>query len=338
MSDRENAGNAGGTLLEVRDLQTMFYLEEGAAPVIDGVSFHIRKGETLGIVGESGCGKSVMALSILRLVPSPPGKIVGGDILLDGDSLLAKSKAQMRSIRGSQIAMVFQEPMTSLNPVMPVGKQVAETLRTHQRITAKEAREQAIEMLRLVRIPLPELRFGEYPHQLSGGMRQRAMIALALSCHPKLLICDEPTTALDVTVQAQVLRLIADLQKSLHMSVMLITHDLGVISQMADRVIVMYAGQVVESGPCVKLMTAPVHPYTQALLASVPSIRERDERPLYVIRGMVPQLLHRPKGCLFAPRCDYAVERCQNERPELTGAPEESVRCFRFDLKGGIGA
>ena len=318
------------TLLEVKNLQTHFFLEQGVSRALDGVSFTIKEGETLGVVGESGCGKSLTALSIMQQVPTPPGKIVGGEILLCGEKLLDKSRAEMRKIRGSRIAMIFQEPMTSLNPVMTIGKQIAETLKIHQKLSGKEARSKAIEMLKLVKIPSAEQRYDEYPHQLSGGMRQRVMIAMALACKPELLICDEPTTALDVTVQAQVLKLIQDLKKSMNMSVMLITHDLGVISQVADRVIIMYAGRVVEYGDGKKIFTNPLHPYTEALLKSVPNIRD-DKGELYMIQGMVPNLLHPPKGCMFAPRCEYATERCLQAPPEYREVGGGRVACYRYD-------
>ncbi len=317
-------------LLKIEDLQTHFFLEEGTVKALSGISFDIKKGETLGVVGESGCGKSMTALSIMRQVPDPPGKIAGGKILFEGENLLGKSRAEMRKIRGGQIAMIFQEPMTSLNPVMTIGKQIGETLKIHQKLSGKEAREKAIEMLRLVKIPEPEQRYGEYPHQLSGGMRQRVMIAMALACNPKLLICDEPTTALDVTVQAQILKLIDELKETLHMSVMLITHDLGVISQVADRVIIMYAGKIVEYGDAKNIFENPLHPYTKALLASVPKIMEGEERKLYMIKGMVPNLLEAHKGCLFAPRCEYAAEKCYREEPEYKQLPSGRVSCFRY--------
>ena len=317
-------------LLEVKDLQTHFFLEEGNVKALDGISFCIRQGETLGVVGESGCGKSLTALSVMRQVPDPPGRIAGGEVLFEGEDLLKKSNAEMRKIRGGKIAMIFQEPMTSLNPVMTVGKQIAETLRIHQKISRREAKQKAIEMLRLVKIPLPEQRYGEYPHQLSGGMRQRVMIGMALACSPDLLICDEPTTALDVTVQAQILQLIEELKKSLHMAVMLITHDLGVISSVADKVIIMYAGKIVEYGAGENIFLSPLHPYTKALLSSVPKITEDTEKDLYMIKGMVPNLLEKHEGCLFAPRCVYACDICFREKPEFIGRPSGTVRCFRY--------
>lgn len=317
-------------LLEVKDLQTHFFLEQGVSKALSGVNFQILKGKTLGVVGESGCGKSLTALSIMGLVPNPPGKVVGGEILFHGEDLLKKKKSEMRKIRGSKIAMIFQEPMTSLNPVMTIGKQIEETIRTHQKLRRPEAHEKAIEMLKLVRIPMAEQRYHEYPHQLSGGMRQRVMIAIALACKPELLICDEPTTALDVTVQAQILQLINDLKEELGMSVMLITHDLGVISQMADQVVVMYAGKVVEYGDGETIFRHPLHPYTEALLKSVPQMEGMHQEKLYMIKGMVPNLLKEHKGCLFAPRCEYATEKCFAEEPVYVKQPEGVVKCHRY--------
>ena len=320
-------------LLEVEGLKTYFTLEKGTVKALDGISFAIASGETLGVVGESGCGKSMTAMSIMRQVPDPPGRIVGGDIRFRGESLLHKSKAEMRKIRGGKIAMIFQEPMTSLNPVMTVGRQITETLRIHQRLTREQAKARAIEMLERVRMPLPEKRFGEYPHQLSGGMRQRVMIAMALSCNPDLLICDEPTTALDVTVQAQILRLINEIKSGMNMAVMLITHDLGVISQVADRVIIMYAGKIVECGATRDILRSPLHPYTLALLRSVPRIAGDDGAELYMIPGMVPDLSQPHKGCLFAPRCGQAMPQCFASMPALCHTPQGQVRCFLHGSK-----
>lgn len=322
-------------LLEVKDLQTHFFLEEGVSKALSGVNFQILKGKTLGVVGESGCGKSLTALSIMGLVPNPPGKVVGGEIFFHGEDLLKKKKSEMRKIRGSRIAMIFQEPMTSLNPVMTIGKQIEETIRTHQKLRKPEAHEKAIEMLKLVRIPMAEQRYHEYPHQLSGGMRQRVMIAIALACKPELLICDEPTTALDVTVQAQILKLINELKEELGMSVMLITHDLGVISQMADQVVVMYAGKVVEYGDGETIFRHPLHPYTEALLKSVPQMDADSQEKLYMIKGMVPNLLKEHKGCLFAPRCEYATDRCFAEEPDYVKRPEGTVKCHRYTQEDG---
>ena len=290
-------------LLEVKNLKTYFYTDEGVVKSVDDVSFDVEKGKTLGIVGESGCGKSITSLSIMQLVETPPGKIVGGEIIYQGENLLEQNKDQMRKIRGGEIAMIFQEPMTSLNPVFTVGKQIMEALRLHTDLDKEKAKERAIEMLKLVKIPLPEKRFNEYPHQLSGGMRQRVMIAMALSCNPKLLICDEPTTALDVTIQAQILDLINELKEKLGTSVMMITHDLGVIAEVADDVMVMYAGKVVEYGSADDIFESPKHPYTSGLMNCIPKLTDEDHTRLDVIKGMVPSFDQMPKGCAFCPRC-----------------------------------
>lgn len=304
-------------VLEVKDLQTHFFTDEGVVPSVDGVSFYINQEETLGIVGESGSGKSVTSLSIMRLVPNPPGRIVGGEMLFNGESLLTKTPDQMRSIRGNDMAMIFQEPMSSLNPVYTVGDQIAESVVLHQKVTKREAFNRAVEMLRLVGIPAPERRAREYPHQLSGGMRQRIMIAMALACDPKLLIADEPTTALDVTIQAQILELMKKLKSEFHAAIMLITHDLGVVAEMCDRVAVMYAGKIVEEGTTLDLFREPLHPYTEGLLASIPRIDEGRQEKLHVIEGTVPNLLHLPHGCSFAPRCPKAMDVCRREAPTL---------------------
>jgi peptide/nickel transport system ATP-binding protein len=311
---------AEATVLDVKGLQTVFFTNSGLFRAVDDVSFRVRRGETLAIVGESGCGKSVTALSIMRLVPDPPGRIVGGSITLEGQDLLALDESEMRKIRGDRISMIFQEPMTSLNPVMRIGDQIAEAVRLHRPTTAKEAWQQAVQMLRLVRIPEPERRASEYPHQLSGGMRQRAMIAMALACRPALLIADEPTTALDVTIQAQILTLMLDLQKELGMGLILITHDLGVVAQTAQRVIVMYAGKKVEEADVETLFANPRHPYTRGLMASIPAVPSSGanaEARLVEIPGMVPSLTRLPKGCAFAPRCSLAMARCHEEYPPL---------------------
>ena len=311
---------AEATVLDIKGLQTVFFTNSGLFRAVDDVSFQVRRGETLAIVGESGCGKSVTALSIMRLVPDPPGRIVGGSITLEGQDLLALDENRMREIRGDRISMIFQEPMTSLNPVMRIGDQIAEAVRLHRPTTAKEAWQQAVQMLRLVRIPEPERRASEYPHQLSGGMRQRAMIAMALACRPALLIADEPTTALDVTIQAQILALMLDLQKELGMGLILITHDLGVVAQTAQRVIVMYAGKKVEEADVETLFANPRHPYTRGLMASIPAVPSSGtnaEARLVEIPGMVPSLTRLPKGCAFAPRCSLAVARCHQEYPPL---------------------
>jgi peptide/nickel transport system ATP-binding protein len=296
-------------ILDVKNLKTVFFTPSGLFKAVDDVSFHVRRGETLAIVGESGCGKSVSALSIMRLVPNPPGKIVGGTVTLEGKDLLALDEEEMRGIRGNRMSMIFQEPMTSLNPVMRIGDQITEAVRLHQNLTAKQAWARAVEMLRLVRIPEAERRAREYPHQLSGGMRQRAMIAMALACRPVLLIADEPTTALDVTIQAQILALIVDLQKELGTGLILITHDLGVVAQTAQRVIVMYAGKKVEEAGVDDLFADPRHPYTRGLMASMPAVIS--------LGGMVPSLTNLPAGCAFAPRCPLAIERCRQEYPPL---------------------
>lgn len=315
-------------LVEIRNLRTHFHTEDGVVPAVDGVNFYIKRGETLGVVGESGCGKSVTSLSVMRLIPNPPGKIVEGEILFEGQDLIKKSEAEMRKIRGNDISMIFQEPMTSLNPVYTIGDQIAEAIQLHQGLNKKEAIDKAIEMLRLVGIPLPERRVKEYPHQLSGGMRQRVMIAMALSCNPKLLIADEPTTALDVTIQAQILELMKKLKKELGMAIMLITHDLGVVAEMCERVIVMYGGKVVEEADAVSLFKTPLHPYTEGLLQSIPRMDE-DVEKLHVIEGVVPNPLHLPQGCRFNPRCPYAIEKCTQSQPELEQvAPGRYVACF----------
>ena len=306
-------------VLDVKNLQTVFFTNSGLFKAVDDVSFSVRRGETLAIVGESGCGKSVTALSVMRLVPDPPGRIVGGQILLEGTDLLRLDETAMRAVRGNRISMIFQEPMTSLNPVMRIGDQITEAVRLHQNVTSKEAWKQAVDMLRLVRIPEPERRAVEYPHQLSGGMRQRAMIAMALACRPALLIADEPTTALDVTIQAQILALIVDLQNKLGTGLVLITHDLGVVAQTAQRVIVMYAGKKVEEATVEALFENPRHPYTRGLMASMPAViglGAKDAR-LTEIPGMVPSLTNLPPGCAFAPRCIMAIDRCRAEYPPL---------------------
>jgi oligopeptide/dipeptide ABC transporter ATP-binding protein len=315
-------------LVDIRNLKTYFYTEDGVVPAVDGVDMYVKRGETLGVVGESGCGKSVTSLSVMRLIASPPGKIVAGEILFEGEDLIKKSEAEMRKIRGNDISMIFQEPMTSLNPVYTIGDQISEAIQLHQGLSYKEATDKAIEMLRLVGIPLPERRVKEYPHQLSGGMRQRVMIAMALSCNPKLLIADEPTTALDVTIQAQILELMKKLKKELGMAIMLITHDLGVVAEMCERVVVMYGGKVVEEGDAVSIFKSPLHPYTEGLLQSIPRMDEDVER-LHVIEGVVPNPLHLPEGCRFHPRCPVAVEKCLQSQPQLEQvAPGRFVACF----------
>jgi peptide/nickel transport system ATP-binding protein len=302
-------------LLELRDLHVQFPTYDGVVRAVDGVSYSIPRGKVLGLVGESGCGKSVTAFSTLRLIQNP-GKITGGDILFDGKSLLSLSETEMRAIRGNRISMIFQEPMTSLNPVFTVGNQIAEAVVLHQRVSWKEGRNRAIEMLRKVRMPNPEQRVDDYPHQMSGGMKQRVMIAMALACTPKLLIADEPTTALDVTIQAQILDLMRELQTDLGMSMLIITHDLGVVAEIADHVAVMYAGKVVEYAPVADLFANPLHPYTVGLFNSKPKMGERRER-LEAIEGSVPNPLHFPTGCRFHPRCPKWVPECANGVPPL---------------------
>ncbi|MCD5409015.1 ABC transporter ATP-binding protein [Candidatus Bipolaricaulota bacterium] len=323
-------------LIDVRDLKTYFYTEDGVVKAVDGVTFSIEPERTLGVVGESGCGKSVTALSIMGLVPMPPGKIVNGEITLyrDGQaveltSLNPKGK-EYRSIRGKEMAMIFQEPMTSLNPVFTIGYQIMEAIMLHQKVSKKEARKKAIEMLRQVGIPEPEQRVDEYPHQLSGGMRQRAMIAMALSCNPSLLIADEPTTALDVTIQAQVLDLMRDLKNQFQAAIMLITHDLGVVAEMCEEVVVMYLGKVVEHAPVRPLFHDPKHPYTQGLLKSIPSLATKKER-LEPIKGVVPDPLGAPPGCPFHPRCPHAMEICTREMPSLKlVASDHQAACWLY--------
>lgn len=324
------------TLLDVQAIRTVFRIREGVVPAIDNVSFSINRNETVAVVGESGCGKSVTALTIMRLIKSPPGKIEQGSVIFEGEDLLVASEQRMREIRGNDIAMIFQEPMTSLNPVLTIGEQIAEAIVIHQSISYRAAREKAVELLQKVEIPAARQRMDEYPHQMSGGMRQRVMIAMALSCNPKLLIADEPTTALDVTIQAQLMLLMQGLRDEMGMGIMLITHDLGVVANMADRVIVMYAGQIVEEAPVRDLFANPNHPYTQGLLRSVPRLDERVDT-LHVIKGTVPNLLYLPPGCRFNPRCPYAQEKCTLEEPNLIDTGEQhKVRCwFPLGENGG---
>jgi oligopeptide/dipeptide ABC transporter ATP-binding protein len=301
-------------LLSVKDLKTYFYTDDGVIPAVDGVSFDLDRGGTIGIVGESGCGKSVTSLSIMGLVPQPPGKIEGGVIEFEGKNLLDLSEAEMRNIRGNDISMIFQEPMTSLNPVFTVGNQIAEAIILHQNVDKATAREKAIEMLRLVGIPSPEQRVDDYPHQMSGGMRQRVMIAMALSCNPKLLIADEPTTALDVTIQAQILDLMRELREELGTAIMMITHDLGVIAELVEKVVVMYTGKIVEAADTHTIFKNPKHPYTVGLLASIPRL-DGDGSRLQAIPGSVPIPGEFPKGCGFHPRCAFATDLCVRKRP-----------------------
>jgi len=341
---REAPANDGKPVLEVENLTTYFYTRMGIVRAVDGVSFALKSGETLAIVGESGCGKSMTALSLLRLVPDPPGRIVAGSIKLDGTDLVGLDEQAMRKVRGNDISMIFQEPMTSLNPVMTIGKQISEALILHQDMSRTQALARAVEMLRLVRIPEPEQRVREYPHQLSGGMRQRAMIAMALACNPKVLIADEPTTALDVTIQAQILDLIVELQRRLGTAVLLITHDLGVVAETAERVIVMYAGRKVEEANAAELFARPLHPYTRGLMNSIPRLglmrgeaASTAER-LQEIPGMVPALTDLPAGCAFAPRCTFAQERCRAEYPPYEEKrPGRWAACWRSDELYGDG-
>jgi peptide/nickel transport system ATP-binding protein len=321
-------------LLDIKNLKTYFFTDDGIVRAVDGVDLRIDKAETLGVVGESGCGKTVMALSMMRLIPTPPGKIVEGEINYRGQNLLTFSPSAMRKIRGKEISMIFQEPMTSLNPVFTVGEQIAEAIRLHEAKGRREAMDKAVEMLRLVHIPNPERRVKEYPHQLSGGMRQRVMIAMALSCHPNLLIADEPTTALDVTIQAQILELLNELKAKLGMAVMLITHDMGVIAETAQRVVVMYAGKVAEEAVVQDLFKEPLHPYTQGLLRSIPRIdmAATERRRLETIPGTVPTLKGEiPPGCRFAPRCPFVKSVCTEKDPVLKEVkPGHKVSCWLY--------
>jgi oligopeptide/dipeptide ABC transporter ATP-binding protein len=304
------------SLLDIRDLKTYFHTDYGVVKALDGINLHVQEGETLGIVGESGCGKSVTGLSILRLVPKPPGEIVSGQIFFQGQDLLTLTEKEMRKIRGNKISMIFQEPMTSLNPVFTIGNQVSEAIRLHQGLKKKDALENTVEVLRLVGIPRPEDRIKQYPHQMSGGMRQRVMIAMAISCNPTLLIADEPTTALDVTIQAQILDLLRELKKKLTMALILISHDLGVIAEMAERIAVMYAGAVMEYGSGSMLFDHSFHPYTKGLLRSLPYHQKRKSR-FQVIPGQIPDPLSLPAGCKFHPRCDMVIDRCRKIEPLL---------------------
>ncbi|MEW9672016.1 ABC transporter ATP-binding protein [Ammoniphilus sp. 3BR4] len=317
-------------LLEVKGLRTHFFSDQGEVPAVDGIDLYVRKGEVLGVVGESGCGKSVTSLSVMRLVPDPPGKIVGGTMFFKGENLVQVSEKRMRQIRGNEISMIFQEPMTSLNPVYTIGDQIGETVRLHRRLSKKDAKQHAIDMLRKVGIPRPEQIVKEYPHQLSGGMRQRVMIAMAMSCDPELLIADEPTTALDVTIQAQILDLMRNLNKQTGAAILIITHDLGVVAGMCDRVAVMYAGKVVEEGDVQSIFKNPKHPYTKGLIQSVPRMDDERDR-LYSIPGNVPVPGSMPKGCRFAPRCQYLVDKCKEEMPELISLSSgHKCRCWLY--------
>lgn len=316
-------------VIEVKGLQTSFFTDDGEIPAVDMIDFHVNEGEILGIVGESGCGKSVTSLSIMGLVPKPPGKITGGEILFNGEDLVNASERRMRQIRGNEIAMIFQEPMTSLNPLFTIHSQLIEAIKIHNKLNKKQARTRAIEILKLVGLPRAEELIDEYPHQLSGGMRQRVMIAMAMACNPKLLIADEPTTALDVTIQAQILKLMKQLNHEMNTAIMLITHDLGVVAEVCERIVVMYAGKIVEEGDVRTIFKDPKHPYTVGLIRSVPDMREKKER-LYSIPGNVPKPGSIKKGCRFAERCEHAFDRCFSETPELYKTDDEGhrVRCF----------
>ena len=327
----------GGKVLDVRNLDVDFDVKGKAANILSGVSFSLHRGETLGVIGESGCGKSMTALALLRMVPSPPGRISNGEVLLDGVDLLKLSKRQINNYRGKEISMIFQEPMTALNPVYSVGNQLVETICRHKSIGKAEAKEEAIELLRLVQIPAPERRINEYPHQLSGGMRQRVMIAMALVCDPKVLIADEPTTALDVTVQAQIFDLLKEIQRRNGTSIILITHDFSAVTEMADRVIVMYAGYKIEEGTLDEIRNSAFHPYTQGLLRSMPEIRTDHSgfrEPLPEIPGSVPDLVNRQPGCPFGPRCARAMAKCHALPPSFEIGNKRSVMCWLADEDG----
>ena len=322
-------------LLEVKDLKVQFNTLEGVVHAVNGVSFVVEEGKTLGIVGESGCGKSVTVLSVMRLIAEPPGKITSGEILFEGNDLLKLDKTSMQDLRGQKIAMVFQDPMTSLNPVLTIGKQISEALIVHKHMNNKEAFNRTIELLDLVGIPQSKERFNDFPHQFSGGMRQRVMIAMALSCNPSILIADEPTTALDVTIQAQIVELTKNLQTKVGMSVIWITHDLGVVAEIADRVIVMYAGYIVEEADVFNIFENPVHPYTLSLLKSLPRVDSRRYERLEIIPGSPPDCIHMPAGCPFMPRCGYAIERCKVENPRLVNVGEAHMAACWVDVKTG---
>lgn len=318
-------------LLQIKDLRTSFFTDDGVVRAVDGVTYDVEEGETLGLVGESGCGKSVSALSILRLIPSPPGKIVGGEVIFEGEDLLKVDENEIRHIRGNQIAMVFQEPMTSLNPVLTIGRQLTEALELHLNMDGGSATRRAVELLDMVGIPDAETRIRDYPHQFSGGMRQRVMIAMALSCNPKLLLADEPTTALDVTIQAQVLEILARLSRELGTSIIIITHNLGVVARYADRVNVMYAGRIVETAAAKELYEQPRHPYTVGLLKSVPRLDQTRKTKLEVIEGVPPDLINVPTGCSFYPRCTFRTDHCKEEAPPLMQVGERhQAACWEW--------
>lgn len=317
-------------LLEIKNLKTEFKTKKGIVAAVNGVDFSVDKGEVVAIVGESGSGKSVTSLSLMRLLAKTDNTKVTGEALFKGENLLNKSEKEMQKMRGKQLSMIFQEPMTSLNPVFTIGRQISEAVIKHDGATKKEARERSIEMLRLVGIPSPETRINNYPHQLSGGMRQRVMIAMALSCSPELLIADEPTTALDVTIQAQILELMLELKEKLGTAILLITHDLGVVAEVADKVVVMYCGKVVEKASVLDIFKAPKHPYTTGLLNSIPKIDENEER-LFIIPGTVPNPLQLPSGCAFRDRCPNCLEKCKTDEPSLINLGEREVRCFLYE-------
>jgi oligopeptide transport system ATP-binding protein len=322
-------------LLEVKGLKTRFFTQDGVVNAVNGIDYTLEEGETLGIVGESGCGKSVSVLSIMRLIPDPPGKIVGGEVFFDGRDLLKLNPDEIRQIRGNKIAMIFQDPMTSLNPVLTIGRQVSEALELHLGMDKKQSRQRTVELLELVGIPEAAGRVDDYPHQFSGGMRQRVMIAMGLSCNPQILIADEPTTALDVTIQAQIVELVKRLKDEIGMAVIWITHDLGVVAGIAEKVIVMYAGFIVEAAPVKDLYGDPRHPYTLGLLASLPRLDAKTREQLYSIEGLPPDLIALPKGCPFAARCDYVLDKCLEENPSLEPVgPSHYIACW-VDVKGG---
>jgi len=320
------------TLLDIKNLQTHFFTEDGVVKAVDGVTYDLQEGDTLALVGESGCGKSVSALSILRLIPNPPGRIVGGTVEFEGEDLLTMPEDQMRKVRGNRIAMVFQEPMTSLNPVLTIGRQLTESLELHRALSKEESKEEAGRLLELVGIPDGGSRLNDYPHQFSGGMRQRVMIAIALSCQPRLLIADEPTTALDVTIQAQILELMQRLSKELGAAILIITHNLGVVARYADRVNVMYAGRIIERGSAEDIYKNPKHPYTEGLLNSVPRLDQARTEKLDPIQGMPPDLVNLPPGCPFRPRCKYVIDKCSEELPPLVNVGENhTAACWVAD-------
>jgi oligopeptide transport system ATP-binding protein len=324
------------SLLRVTDLKTRFHTPEGIVHAVNGISFHLNEGETVAVVGESGCGKSVSMLSLLRLIPTPPGEIYSGTAIYRNDDLLKKSEQEMEDVRGREISMIFQDPMTSLNPVLTIGRQLTESLRIHLGMTQEQAEQRAISLLEQVGIPDPSRRLGDFPHQFSGGMRQRVMIAMALSCAPSLLIADEPTTALDVTIQAQIVELVARLRESLHMAIIWITHDLGVVAGMADRVLVMYAGYIVEEADVEDLYDVPSHPYTLALLAALPRVDRRRDQRLKSIPGAPPNLLVEPHGCPFAPRCEFVIEQCLAENPPLMSVGKNHTSACWVAVKTGL--